>query len=40
MSKPTMRYFEREDVIYIAITDEHERGSVAAWSCVRTLRRS
>ena len=28
MSKPKMRYFEREDVIHIAITEEHERGSV------------
>ena len=28
MAKPKMRYFEREDVIHIAITDEHERGSV------------
>lgn len=28
MSNPKLSYFEQEDVLHIAITDEHESGSV------------
>jgi uncharacterized protein YuzE len=28
MSKPHMRYFEKEDILHVSISDEHEASSV------------